>query len=143
MVEFFLDGISGEPLPVLLARGWCTDPRTIDIALVYADGTRAAPSMLCRELRPDVVAEKKLDFAWPGFLAEFHLTGRPGSVQLFGQTFVVPDAERYCSAQPHYPELYQTDRVLHREEIYCVGPPVPTNPEIMQLADALLGNSVL
>ena len=58
-MEFHLDSISGQPLPVLLARGWCTDPSDIDVALVYADGTRVAPSVLCRELRPDVVAARK------------------------------------------------------------------------------------
>ena len=142
-VEFHLDSISGEPLPVLLARGWCTDPSDIDVALVYADGTRVAPSVLCRELRPDVVAAWKTNFAWPGFLAEFHLTGRPKSVQLFGKAFAVPGADRYGSVEPPYRWLYETEQVLHRDHIYCVGPPVPTDPAIVDLANALLGESIL
>ena len=142
-MEFHLDSISGQPLPVLLARGWCTDPDRVDVALVYADGTRVAPSVLCRELRPDVVAAGKASFLWPGFLAEFHLAGRPKSVQLFGKAFAVPDAERYGSVEPHYKELYETERVLHREEIYCVGLPVPADPVIVDLAQELLGGSIL
>ncbi len=142
-VEFYLDNISGHPLPVLLARGWCTDPDRIDVALIYADGTRAAPSVLCRELRPDVIAAKKLDFPWAGFIAEFHLTGRPKAVELFGKAHAVPDAERYGSAEPHYRELYESDHIAHRDQIYCVGPPVPANPTLVELADALVGKTVL
>ena len=52
-----------------------------------------------------------MNFAWPGFLAEFHLTGRPKSVQLFGKAFEVPEAERYGSVEPHYRELYETEQV--------------------------------
>jgi SAM-dependent methyltransferase len=141
--EFRLDDIIGHPLPVLLARGWCTDETNVEIALEYVDGTRVAPSVLCRELRPDVVEAKKANFPWAGFLAEFHLVGRPKSLQLFGKTFDVPDAEHYGSVEPHYRALYETERVLHREEIYCVGLPIPTDPVIVDLASALLSGSIL
>lgn len=142
-LESFLDAISGQPLPVLLARGWCTDPDRIDVALVYADGTRAPPSVLTRELRPDVVAAKKLKFPWAGFIAEFHLTGRPKAVELFGKAHAVPDAERYGSVEPHYKTLYENERILHRDDIYAVGLPVPADPALVELAGALVGKTVL
>ncbi len=141
--RWFVDSITGHPLPVLIVRGWCTDPAGVDVTLECADGSVHPPALMCRELRPDVVAVEKLAFPWPGFVAEFHLTGQPKAVRMLGRNIPVAGPERYGSAEPHYKELYQTEQVLHREQIYCVGPPTPANPAIVQLADALLGNSVL
>ena len=141
--KWFVDSVTGHPLPVLIVRGWCTDPSDVDVKLECEDGSLHAPALLCRELRPDVVAVEKLTFPWPGFVAEFHLGGQPKSVHMFGKATPVAGPERYGSAEPHYKELYQTDEILHRERIYCVGPPTPANPAIVQLADALLGRSVL
>jgi 2-polyprenyl-3-methyl-5-hydroxy-6-metoxy-1,4-benzoquinol methylase len=141
--KWIIDNFMGPPLPVLLVRGWCTDPCDVNIALECADGTLQGPALLCRELRPDVVAVEKLTFAWPGFVAEFHLKSQPRSVRIYGRRVEVPQPERFCTAEPHYGQLYQTDRVLHRDDIYCVGPPVAANPAIVDLASALLGSRVL
>jgi 2-polyprenyl-3-methyl-5-hydroxy-6-metoxy-1,4-benzoquinol methylase len=138
-----VDSISGHPLPVLIVRGWCTDPAHVEVELECQDGTRHAPSLLCREPRPDVVAAQRLTFPWPGFIAEFHLVNRPKSVRVFGARHVVEEADRYCTAEPHYKALYQTDHVLHRQDIYGSGPPVPANPTIVDLSAALLGASIL
>ena len=143
MAKWWVDSIGGQPLPVLFVRGWCTDPSDIDVKLEYADGTLSAPSLVCREMRPDVTAIHKLSFAWPGFVAEFHLTGKPGSVRMFGTEVPIPDTDRYATAEPHYHTLYQTDRVLHRDDIYCVGLPSSVDPAIVQLADSLLGTTIL
>lgn len=143
MPDWFVDSFHGQPLPVLLVRGWCTDPSDIDLTLEYADGRRAAASVMTRELRADVAAAKKLDFPWAGFIAEFHLDGRPAAVEMFGRKVAVPEPDSYGTAQAHYNELYWTDRILHREDIYGVGLPLPANPTIVQLADALLGTRVL
>src|SRR5947209_19639838 len=143
MAKWWIDNISGQPLPVLFVRGWCTDPSEVDVKLEYADGELAVASLICRELRPDVTTIHKLSFAWPGFVAEFHLTGKPSSVRMFGKKVPLSEADRYATAQPHYRGLYQTDRVLHREDIYCVGLPAPVDPAIVQLADSLLGKTIL
>lgn len=143
MPDSFLDTIGGHPLPVLIARGWYASRSDVDVKLEYADGTLAAPSVLCRELRPDVTAAKKLDFPWPGFIAEFHLTGRPKAIRLFGKATKIPDAERYATAAPHYQVLYESDRIAHREDIYAIGPPVPPDPTLVELAGALVGKTVL
>lgn len=141
--DSFLDTIGGHPLPVLIARGWYASRSDVDVQLEYADGTLVPPSVLCRELRPDVTAAKKLDFPWPGFIAEFHLTGRPKAIRLFGTATRVPEAGRYGTAEPHYKVLYENDSILHRDDIYRVGAPVPADPTLVELADALVGRTAL
>ncbi len=141
--DWSIDSISGAPLPVLFVRGWSTTRDHLDIALEYADGTRVAPSLLCREPRADVVQAKGLDFPLPGFVAEYRLTGTPKCVHAFGKRFAVSHAHRYATADVPYGKLIDTDAVLHRGDIYGYGPPVPANPVIVELSRFLLGASIL
>src|SRR5438105_3173277 len=130
---WFIDGIDGHPLPVLIVRGWCTDPAQVDVKLEYENGNLEVPSLLCRESRGDVVAAHNLSFPWPGFIAEFHLAGTPRAIRIYGKAVAVEGPERYSAAEPHYGELYHTARVLHREDIYGSGPPLEANPVVVQL----------
>jgi SAM-dependent methyltransferase len=138
-----VDSISGDPLPVLIVRGWCTDPAEVDVKLEYPDGKFCSPNLLCREPRHDVVAAYGLDFPWPGFIAEFHLSVPPTAVSMYGIRVPIDHPERYCTAVPHYQFLYQTDQILHRTDIYRSGPPTSANPGVVELSSVLINSPVL
>jgi SAM-dependent methyltransferase len=140
---WFFDSINGHPLPVLIVRGWCTDRANVDIKLECSDGTTRGPDLLCREPRHDVVAVHMLDFFWPGFIAEFHLKALPAAILMFGTRVPVYNPGQYCVTVPHYYHLYETDQVLHRDDIYRSGPPTSAHPAVVELASSLLGSRIL
>src|SRR5207302_6516090 len=99
--------------------------------------------LFCREPRQDVVDRLRLDFPYPGFIAEFHLTGTPALVWIESQATKIETPERYCKSIPHYENLFKTTAVLHRDQIYGSGMPLAANPAVVNLAASLLGPTVL
>lgn len=131
-----IDAIEGHPLPILLVRGW-SNSASPSIALETEGGNLCAPDYFFRVPRPDVVEAGASENRYAGFVAEFRLTDRPAFVRAGTQRFPVDNAELFGTVTPHYAELLSTDRIWRRDDIYCFGPPVDANEDVLALAAQL------
>jgi ubiquinone/menaquinone biosynthesis C-methylase UbiE len=133
----WVDDLQVESTGRIYLTGWSKKDEQPALDLVVA-GIPVAPKQWFRTARPDVARIMAASDAFLGFGMEFappHLgrvTVRHGGADLFD---VEPDA---VVNPPHYAGLFDEVRVLHREHIYGVGPPVPVaNPELVELACTL------
>ncbi len=134
-----LDSIDGDPSPVLRVSGWADDPGPLDITLRWTDGATSRPRFLFRVPRADVVMAGASTLPFPGFVAEFDVSGRPEAVTFMGVEHPVPNAERFGTVEPHYGGLLTTERVFGRADIYGHGPPTDANPDVVALCQRLDG----
>ncbi len=133
----YIDAIEGQPLPVLLVRGWTNSKREPAILLETETGETRVPDYFFRVPRPDVMNAGRTDHLYAGFVAEFHLKERPAFVRADAQRIPVDHANLYSAMMPHYEGLLSTDRVWRRDDIYGFGPPVDANEDIIALAAQL------
>jgi 2-polyprenyl-3-methyl-5-hydroxy-6-metoxy-1,4-benzoquinol methylase len=136
-----LDGLQVRGSGQVSVDGWCDgEPPRLEL---FADGQPLPLLNEYRVRRPDVARALNREESHFGFVCEFLVRGR----QLDSITLRCGGRD-LCSlqvkapvVQPDYGHLFDHAEVLHREDIYGVGPPVPTvDGEILALARALPGS---
>ena len=127
----------------IAASGWSASPGVLRDALsLTIGGVRLPPSHAYRVRRPDLVAVFGPAAIYHGAVVEWIAPPRrreePATLRAAGRviaSFVVPPIE-----EPAYPHLRAEPRVLHRDDIYTFGPPVPeVSVDVLELARRLPG----
>ncbi len=138
-----LDALDVEPSGEIRLHGWTRDATALPDFALLADGIPVLRREEFRLRRPEVAVLLRSDAAVHGFCLVFHATGgarcRVIEVQLGARKLasVRPGVAR---VEPHYAHLFDEPRVLHREDIYGYGPPMPdADVQLLALARSLPG----
>jgi 2-polyprenyl-3-methyl-5-hydroxy-6-metoxy-1,4-benzoquinol methylase len=143
--EGFIERVDDGPLPVLRVFGWYSEPVLPDIELLLMSGRRLQPHVSARVRREDVHAAHGGEL-FSGFRLDFLVDAadQPVSLWVSGVARFVfrPERRNYGHIQPHYANLFTTDRVLGRDSIYGSGPPVDVSLEYKQFAEVASGHTL-
>jgi SAM-dependent methyltransferase len=135
-----IDNIVGHPLPVLRCIGWFDGDDDLPLKLSTTTGAILVPSVIYRYWREDAVEANVTQNPFAGFVADFFLGDQEYPVTLSLDDVIVaidrPDA--YATVVPYY-ALFQTPRVLHREDIYGQGLPTDVCDEVKAFSLSLSG----
>ena len=143
----FVDSVLLDPCGIIRIVGWSKsafDPRLSPA--VWLDGQPVPFLQHFRFARPDAgenpdslcpQAGLALDYLAPESLAGTRIGTLSIALQPHGDLVFEAD---FTFINPHYRQLLDTPRVLHREEIYGSGPPnTAVHPEVLTLAMQLEG----
>jgi SAM-dependent methyltransferase len=125
---------------LVTVEGWCADLSAFEQALrLQCDGAAHAPTHVYRVPRPDLdVTTTSPGFA--GAVAEWALPARASAA---AAALLVNGGEALAftlppMAPPPYGILHTHPAILGRQDVYCVGPPVPeVSHEVLRLARQL------
>lgn len=139
----YLDKIEADPSGLIRIEGWWEGPFDSEsVPSVYVDGKPIPFLQAFRFNRPDVAHKSQdqwidiglgLDYLVPDALLGAFATLE---VKVNGHTFPFPSAFTFIG--PHYKELFASQTVYHRADIYGSGPPnSAVHPEVVELAKRL------
>ncbi len=134
IAEGVLDEIDVEPSGSLRLDGWTRDESAISRLEVLVNDAPAARRGWFRSYRADVAASLRVADVWLGFCATFAAQGTDAIRRVViraGGDVLASFKSQVTIQAPDYGHLLDTDRVLHRDDMYGVGPPSPA-------ADALV-----
>jgi SAM-dependent methyltransferase len=135
-----IDGVELEPHGMVRINGWCLRDELPACTLV-CDGIAEHPDASYRRARQDVCDVHRSAGLFTGFAIEFRRAQpAPFDILLDNRRIVVDatHAARLAQHQPEYIGLLDGDAVLHRDDIYGVGPPIDwVHPDILALARQL------
>ncbi len=139
--RYVIDTIELAPYGILRVVGWSRQLPTIN--LIDDHGNQIQGSIFRRH-REDVAGALDIKDSFTGFSIEFPVV-KIGALRIIAEDEVImeidEDQSRILSAfDPQYRVFFDTDRVLHRDEMYGEGPPaIDGHPEIVALALSLQG----
>jgi len=148
--EGYLDSLIVDESGVCTLQGWARESSdksdVINGLSLQMNGRFLEVLNIYRTLRPDVAAALKIPEQWLGFELQYSFAGK--DVLSENTLSVLMKEKEFFSEQcqinflsPAYPQLLDTERVLHREHIYGFGPPVDNVcPSLAALTDKLEGN---
>jgi SAM-dependent methyltransferase len=131
-----VDGVSVSSTGLIRVEGWSADePPHLDLLI---DGQVVRVLQAYRLRRPDVTGDLHRGFAIE-FIASVPFLSTL-SVRLGGRELGVAHPGMRIEP-PHYAHLFAHGEVLHRDDIYGVGPPTPqADPTLLELARWLPGS---
>ncbi len=142
----FFDRAEVDPAGILRIVGWLRGPvsRVPKLAL---DGEKLSFLQHYRLARPDVhTTAQAIEVSQPGVVFEYliapSMVGRNFQMLLIQlpSGSEIELAGEFAFLYPHYRDLFTSDHVFHRKEIYGSGPSNPVaNPEVLALAKMLPG----
>ncbi len=131
------DYIDFEPYGTIRVCGWSKQTDLPHCEVETFDGI-LRPSATYRHIRDDVESALGIKNSFLGFSVEFRVRGTNARRVVFGEQ-AIDIADRLAalvnSEIPHYVNLLDDDRVLHRGDIYGEGPPSDSvSPQILKFA---------
>jgi SAM-dependent methyltransferase len=134
-----LDDLRVDTSGRISLRGWAAE--VPELRLV-AGGVEVSRAHGYRLRRPDVATHLGSTDLYAGYCVEFFLP--PGELEglvvLEGAREVFRLPRKARASAPHYGNLFEEKRVLHRDDIYGYGPPMlEADPGILELARGLPG----
>lgn len=145
-----LDTAQIDPLGLVRLVGWSRQPAwAIDPPIMTVNGWPLIPLGTHRFARPDVKPGAQQLTPQAGIIFEYRFADLPAGGQPHQVTeLTVGDARFPTDAmiqfiEPHYGALFDTERVLGRDDIYGYGPPNPMpDPEVVALTAGLRGSAL-
>jgi SAM-dependent methyltransferase len=138
-----LDAVETTGDGIVAVVGWAADEQAfVDGLSLTGHGVRLVPTHVFRVPRPDLTTLGGRHPERLGIVAEFvlpvELSGRALDVTLGEAAVARFDVPVF--QPPHYHDLYGNPGVWHRDQVYGVGPPLPTvSREIFDLCSDLPG----
>lgn len=141
------DSLQFERCGLIRLEGWFSNQRLADLEVpkCFIGKDELPLFQVFRTHRPDVAAALKSDNFYQGFMCTYRVSGlsadRPTHLSLSfqGETIFETTANLEVSESDHA-VLLDAQEVLHRDDIYGVGPPAPyVIDEVFQLARTLPG----
>jgi SAM-dependent methyltransferase len=127
----------------IAASGWSKDLDTFRNALALAvGGVQLEPAHAYRVHRLDLAAAFGRDATFWGAAVEWitDARSREETVTLHAEGREIASVTAPVVNEPAYPHLRNERRILHRDDIYSSGPPVPTaSVEVLELTRHLPG----
>jgi SAM-dependent methyltransferase len=140
--KYYLDTLTIEPSGLIRVSGWSKSTRDLpEAALLRINGRDIEPNTIFRVVRPDL-SELHLS----GFVVEFVVTNTLiQSVAFLIDSKKVFSANTFCrTIDPHFNQLFETDQVFRREQIYTSAdlPPIEVNDHILRISSLLTGRTL-
>ncbi len=139
----FVEAIEGSPLPLMRASGWFSARTMPAFSLSMQSGREVPPLTIARFLRSDAALAKAASAPFSGFRVSFMIDSadQPQRLLVEGASKYAfpPEQQVYGTLQPHYSNLYSTEKVLGRSAIYGFGPPVDVSAEFKRFASIATG----
>ncbi|MFC1856268.1 class I SAM-dependent methyltransferase [Thermodesulfobacteriota bacterium] len=144
----YIDSMSVDLCGMLSLEGWslCDDLSKLSELTVEINKSRVAVNEIFRTYRPDVAAKVKDNNDYLGFqidflVDDFNKTSLKKKIRIFmAGKKVFSEKIKMNFVPAHYNHLFDTENVLHRDDIYGYGPPSPKNcDQVISLAKRLDG----